>query len=190
MSDQTDFGANQKLLPWNKRNVHFMSERHDWETPQFLFDGLNAEFGFELDVCATAENAKCRRFFTLADDGLAQVWTGVCWMNPPYGRDIEMWMKKAFHSSEMGALVACLVPARTDTRWWHKYSMRGEIRYLRGRLKFGNCENSAPFPSAVVIFRPRIAGHLPWLQAEVQQNIQSVEKTELRHAKDDCRVAP
>jgi phage N-6-adenine-methyltransferase len=134
--------------------VFFKSERDDWETPQFLFEGLNAEFGFELDVCATEETAKCKRFFTSDDDGLSQTWSGVCWMNPPYGRQIERWMKKAFESAGEGVLVVCLVPARTDTRWWHKYAMRGEIRFLRGRLKFVGSDNGAPFPSAVVIFRP------------------------------------
>ena len=140
------------------KNVHFMSEKTDWETPQFLFDGLNAEFGFELDVCATPDNAKCRRYFSPADDALTQEWTGVCWMNPPYGREIAEWMRKAFLTAQSGATVVCLVPARTDTFWWHRYAMRGEIRYLKGRLKFGGARNSAPFPSAVVIFRPPNSG--------------------------------
>lgn len=135
-------------------SVHFKSDRHDWETPQFLFDGLNAEFRFELDVCATAKTAKCRRYFTPEDDGLTQEWAGVCWMNPPYGREIERWMAKAVDSAHGGALVVCLVPARTDTRWWHKYARRGEIRYLRGRLRFGDATNAAPFPSAIVVLRP------------------------------------
>jgi phage N-6-adenine-methyltransferase len=138
--------------------VHFMSERSDWETPQFLFDGLNAEFGFELDVCAAPHNAKCKQYYTATVDGLAQNWTGVCWMNPPYGREIEKWIRKAFESAENGALVVCLVPARTDTRWWHRYVLRGEIRFLKGRLKFGGSKNSAPFPSAIVIFRPPTRG--------------------------------
>jgi phage N-6-adenine-methyltransferase len=132
----------------------FSSATDDWETPQFLFDGIDAEFGFDLDVCASETNAKCKRFFTRFEDGLRQNWDGVCWMNPPYGRDIERWMKKAFDAAIAGALVVCLVPVRTDTRWWHRYAMRGEIRYLRGRLRFGNSKNSAPFPSALVIFRP------------------------------------
>lgn len=136
-------------------NVHFLSHRHDWETPQFLFDGLNAEFRFELDVCAAVENAKCKEFLSVEDDGLSCSWEGkVCWMNPPYGRDISRWMEKAYRESANGALVVCLVPARTDTAWWHKYAARGEVRYLRGRLKFAGAENSAPFPSAIVIFRP------------------------------------
>jgi phage N-6-adenine-methyltransferase len=134
--------------------VHYMSQRQDWETPQYLFDGLNAEFGFDRDVCATPENAKCREFFSPDDDALAQRWDGVCWMNPPYGRGIERWMKKAFRSAQDGATVVCLVPARTDTKWWHQYARRGEVRFLRGRLKFGCAKNSAPFPSAIVIFWP------------------------------------
>jgi len=134
----------------------FKSNKHDWETPQFLFDGLNAEFKFNLDVCAVAENAKCKEFFTPDDDGLSQDWgDAVCWVNPPYGRTIGHWMQKAFHSSRNGATVVCLVPARTDTDWWHRFAMRGEIRFLRGRLKFVGADNSAPFPSAIVIFRPR-----------------------------------
>lgn len=134
--------------------VHFSSASEDWATPQDFFDYLNLQFGFTLDVCASAENAKCNRFFTEADDGLAQDWgDAVCWMNPPYGRTIGRWMKKAHESSLKGATVVCLVPARTDTAWWHDYAIRGEVRFLRGRLKFGNSKANAPFPSAVVVFR-------------------------------------
>lgn len=126
----------------------------DWETPQFLFDGLDAEFGFELDVCATPETAKCKRFFTPADDALSQDWGGAtCWMNPPYGRAIGDWMKKAYEASKAGATVVCLVPSRTDTNWWHRYAYRGEVRFLRGRLKFVGAAHGAPFPSAVIVFR-------------------------------------
>ena len=134
-------------------NVHFSSKTDMWATPQDTFDALAAEFGpFDLDVCATPENAKCPRYYTREDDGLAQPWTGRCWMNPPYGRTIGQWMKKAYEESQRGALVVCLVPARTDTAWWHDYAMKGQIRFLRGRLKFGGAANSAPFPSAVVVF--------------------------------------
>lgn len=135
-------------------SVHFSSATDLWATPQDFFDRLNAEFGFETDVCATDENAKCPKYFTEATDGLAQQWTGVCWMNPPYGRTIGAWMAKAWHSSQAGATVVCLVPARTDTAWWHDYAAKGEVRFIRGRLKFGGHKNSAPFPSAVVVFRP------------------------------------
>lgn len=137
-------------------SVHFSSATDMWATPQDLFDRLNAEHGFTVDVCATRENAKCARFFTLAEDGLSQPWTGVCWMNPPYGRSIGGWMAKALASAQAGATVVCLVPARTDTNWWHNYAVKGEIEFLRGRLKFGGHKNSAPFPSAVVTFRPDI----------------------------------
>lgn len=125
-----------------------------WATPQEFFDRLDAEFHFVLDVCATSENAKCAAYYTKELDGLAQPWFGTCWMNPPYGRTIGQWMHKAWNESQAGATVVCLVPARTDTAWWHDYAMAGEIRFIRGRLKFGGHKNSAPFPCAVVIFRP------------------------------------
>ena len=131
------------------------SATSDWATPQPLFDALDTEFGFETDVCATAANAKCASYITPALDGLAQPWTGVCWMNPPYGRAIGTWIRKAYESSLGGATVVCLVPARTDTAWWHDYCARGEVRFLRGRVKFGGAKWNAPFPSAVVIFRAR-----------------------------------
>lgn len=134
-------------------NVHFSSKTDLWETPQATFDKLHAEFGFEVDVCALPENAKCARYFTPEQDGLLQEWRGACWMNPPYGREIGHWMRKAYESSKRGATVVCLVPARTDTAWWHDYAIKGEVRFIRGRLKFGGHENSAPFPSAIVIFR-------------------------------------
>lgn len=136
-------------------SVHFSSATDMWATPQDTFDVLNDMYGpFDLDVCATADNAKCQRFYSLADDGLTQPWVGRCWMNPPYGREIGRWMRKAYESSREGALVVCLVPARTDTAWWHDYAMRGEVTFLRGRLRFGNARHCAPFPSAVVVFRP------------------------------------
>jgi phage N-6-adenine-methyltransferase len=138
-----------------KRSVHFRSDRHTWETPQTLFDTLNAEFGFTVDVCALPENAKCPRYYTPQQDGLQQDWTGACWCNPPYGTVIEQWVQNAYEASKAGTLVVCLLPARVDTRWWHTYVMPDvEVRYLQGRLKFGGTANSAPFPSAVVIFRP------------------------------------
>lgn len=133
--------------------MHFSSASDKWATPQATFDKLHAEFGFELDVCALPENAKCQNFFTPDQDGLAQDWRGVCWMNPPYGRGISRWVRKAYESAKAGAIVVALVPARTDTAWWHDYVAKGEVRFLRGRLKFGGAKFSAPFPSAVVIFR-------------------------------------
>ena len=135
------------------KSVHFSPATDLWATPQAFFDELNKEFGFELDVCALPENAKCEKYYTPEIDGLKQQWRGICWMNPPYGREIGAWMKKAYESSLEGATVVCLVPARTDTRWFHDFAMRGEIRFIKGRLKFGDSKNSAPFPSAVVVFR-------------------------------------
>ena len=136
-------------------SVHFNSEDHTWETPAGLFKRLDDEFHFDLDVCALPATAKCERFFSPEDDGLSQAWSGVCWMNPPYGRVIGDWMRKALRESLRGCTVVCLVPARTDTEWWHEYAIQGEIRFIRGRLKFGNAASGAPFPSAVVIFRDR-----------------------------------
>ena len=125
----------------------------EWETPQDFFDKLNAKWRFTLDVCATAENAKCDKFFTRDDDGLLQTWKGRCWMNPPYGREIGKWMKKAYESTKTEAeCVVCLVPARTDTAWFHDYAMKGRIEFIRGRLRFGGGNNPAPFPSCVVTF--------------------------------------
>lgn len=135
--------------------VHFSSQTVEWPTPQGLFDEFHQEFGFTLDPCCTHENAKCEKHFTMEENGLEQDWDGdVVFMNPPYGREIVHWMRKAYESSLNGATVVCLVPARTDTKWFHKYAMKGEIRILKGRIKFDGHTNSAPFPSAMVIFRP------------------------------------
>jgi phage N-6-adenine-methyltransferase len=123
-----------------------------------LFERLNAEFGFQLDVCATADNTKCARFFDKTTDGLTQDWHGVCWCNPPYGKHIGLWIEKAAASAAQGATVVCLVPARPDTRAWHQHILgnaNAEVRYIRGRLKFGHSKNTAPFPSAVVVFRAK-----------------------------------
>ncbi len=137
-------------------NAMFSSKSDEWATPQELFDSLDLEFGpFNLDVCATKDNAKCMMYYTREMDGLRYPWSGICWMNPPYGREILKWVKKAYDEAHAGSVVVCLLPARTDTKWWHEYCMKGEIRFLQGRLKFGGHKNSAPFPSAVVIFRKR-----------------------------------
>ena len=124
-----------------------------WETPQDLFDCLNAKYHFTIDVCAVKENAKCDIYYTPEIDGLSQHWVGRCWMNPPYGRGIRKWIKKAYDSCvENNALVVCLLPARTDTTWWHDYCLKGEIEFIRGRLRFGGAKDNAPFPSVIVIF--------------------------------------
>ena len=134
-------------------SVHFSSKTDLWYTPQDFFKKYDDVYKFETDVCATDDNAKCAKYYTEEMDGLSQEWRGVCWMNPPYGRTISKWMKKAYESSLTGATVVCLVPARTDTNWWHDYAMKGDIEFIRGRLKFGGSKNSAPFPSAVVVFK-------------------------------------
>ena len=150
------------------------SDSDDWWTPQWVFDMLDQEFGFEIDVCASAENAKCERFFSREDNALDQEWAGVCWMNPPYGRSgdqgIYQWMQKARQSAQAGATVVCFVPARTDTLWWWDHALEGEIRFIKGRLKFSNAANSAPFPQAAVIFRPGLIdqGQVIWWK-ECQQ---------------------
>jgi phage N-6-adenine-methyltransferase len=140
-------------------SLHFSSHTDLWATPQDLFERLDACWHFTLDVCAIAENAKCKRYFSPDDDGLAQEWLGTCWMNPPYGREIGKWVKKAYESGLFGATVVCLLPARTDTAWWHDYAVKGEVEFLRSRLKFGSHQNSAPFPSAIVSF---VGGLVTW----------------------------
>jgi len=135
--------------------VHYSSKSNEWATPQNLFDELNDEFKFTLDPCATDENAKCSKYFTIEDDGLSKDWSkDVVFMNPPYGREIKKWIKKAYEESLNGATVVCLIPARTDTTYWHDFifNKANDIRFLRGRLKFGNSKNSAPFPSAIVVY--------------------------------------
>ncbi|WP_349290994.1 DNA N-6-adenine-methyltransferase [Brevibacillus sp. NL20B1] len=136
-------------------DVMFSSATDLWPTPQDFFDELNREFHFTLDPCATHDNAKCSTYFTKEDDGLVQEWAPhTVFMNPPYGREIKRWMQKAYEESLKGATVVCLVPARTDTAWFHDYVYgKAEIRFVRGRLKFGNAQNSAPFPSMIVIYR-------------------------------------
>ena len=132
----------------------------DWTTPPEVFAALDAEFHFTLDPCCSHENALVERHFTADEDGLRQDWAGdVVYMNPPYGREVGKWMRKAHEESERGATVVCLVPSRTDTAWWHDHAMQADdIRFIRGRLKFGGKRmNSAPFPSAVVVFGPKVA---------------------------------
>ena len=141
------------------KNVHFMSKTDEWETPAWMFEQLNNEFLFNLDPCATAENHKCDKYYTKEDDGLSQDWGGyTVFVNPPYGRKIKDWVKKAYYESKKdNTTVVMLVPARTDTKWFHEYIYhRSEVRFVRGRLKFGSAKNSAPFPSMVVIFRSPI----------------------------------
>jgi phage N-6-adenine-methyltransferase len=133
----------------------FSSRKHDWETPQGLYDKLNDEFHFVCDVAASRSNTKHPTYFDKKIDGLKQSWFGVCWCNPPYGRNIGEWIKKAHNEAARGVLTVMLLPVRTDTKYFHDYIYgQHEIRFLRGRLKFVGAENHAPFPSMIVVFRP------------------------------------
>ena len=124
--------------------VHFSSLRLDWQTPKAVYQVLDAEFGFDFDPCPVKPKF----------DGLAIEWGQANFVNPPYGREIGHWLKKGFEEWEKGKTVVFLIPSRTDTKWWHDYCMKAtEIRFIKGRLKFGNSKNSAPFPSAIVIFK-------------------------------------
>ena len=132
----------------------FTSNTDQWETPQELFNQLDQEFNFNLDVCALPENAKCENYYSPEIDGLSQQWLGSCWMNPPYGRQIGKWVKKAYDEHLIhGSRIVCLLPARTDTKWFHDYILgKAEIRFIKGRLKFGSSKGSAPFPSMIVVY--------------------------------------
>ena len=134
----------------------YSSRTDEWPTPQQFFSALDKEFHFTLDPCATRHNAKCRRYFTRAEDGLAQDWgTHRVFCNPPYGRAMRDWARKCFEFARRGALVVLLAHARTDTRWFHDWVYgKAEVRFVRGRLKFGDGAQSAPFPSLVAVFRP------------------------------------
>ncbi len=139
-----------------KMAVHYSSKSSEWATPQDFYERLNRAYDFNLDPCATADTAKCKNYFTEEDDGLSKNWAGHrVFMNPPYGREIGKWIKKAYEEgNNPHTTVVCLIPSRTDTKYWHDYCMKAdEIYFIKGRLKFGNSSNAAPFPSAVVVFR-------------------------------------
>jgi site-specific DNA-methyltransferase (adenine-specific) len=151
----------------------------EWPTPPELYARLNQQYGpFDLDPCATPENAKCPRYFTRQDDGLAQRWTGRVFCNPPYGRRMTaLWLRKAWESVEAGdaEVVVCLVPARTDTRAWHEYAVHGKIEFVKGRVKFVGTKNGAPFPSAVVVFRNAKTPPLPLRNAADEAPVGAVQ---------------
>lgn len=130
----------------------YSSASDEYGTPKALFEELDAKWHFDVDVCATPENAKCKKFFTKEDDGLTQDWSkyNTCWMNPPYGRQIYSWVEKAYNC---GTTVVCLLPARTDTKWFHEFCLKGDITFIKGRLKFNDGKTPAPFPSMIVVFR-------------------------------------
>lgn len=133
------------------------SKTAEWSTPQDLYDRLDALYHFELDTAATQENAKCERYYTADDNGLLQPWDGVVWCNPPYGREIPRWVRKGYEEAQKpGTTVVMLLPARTDTAWFHDYCKKGDVTFLRGRLKFGGSKSNAPFPSMIVKFGGQI----------------------------------
>lgn len=137
-------------------DVMFSSKSEEWATPWDLFNRLNSEFHFDLDPCATSENHKCQMYFTKNDDGLSKEWGGRrVFINPPYGRQIGKWVQKAYIEAKNANTLCCLLlPARTDTKWFHDYIYRkAEVRFLCGRVKFGEAKNCAPFPSMIVIYR-------------------------------------
>ena len=137
------------------KKLMFSSENETWSTPQDFFNSLNNEFNFTLDPCCSVETAKCSKFYTEKEDGLIQDWQGeTVFCNPPYGKKIKDWVKKCyFESKKPLTTVVMLIPARTDTSYFHDFIYnKSEIRFIRGRLKFGDSKNGAPFPSMVVIF--------------------------------------
>lgn len=142
------------------KELMFSSKKEDWETPQLLFDELNDNYNFNWDLASSDANAKCVNHFTVGDDSLSQDWSvleGNLWLNPPYGRDLKHWVKKAYESSlHRSGLLVMLIPSRTDTSYWHDYIFdKAQIKFIRGRLKFENggvASQPAPFPSALIIF--------------------------------------
>ena len=148
-------------------NALLSSNSNEWETPQKLFDRLNSEFHFTLDAASTDENAKCPKHYTKKDEALLQDWPGVVWCNPPYGKAISKFVQKGYEEAQKGATVVMLIPARTDTKYWHRYVMKAkQIRFIEGRLRFNQNgkTGSAPFPSAILIFAQ--GNHTPSIVSE------------------------
>lgn len=141
----------------SKLDVHFSSSNTEWGTPQELYNQLNQEFGFNLDAAATKDNTKCAQYFDKTSNGLDQDWTsyGTVWVNPPYSRkDTKLWVKKGYEEAQKGCTVVMLLPSRTSNGWFHDYILKGEVRFIRGRITFEGAKDCAPFPSLIVVFRP------------------------------------
>lgn len=136
----------------------YSSDKMDWGTPIFLFKKLNNYFNFTLDPCCSNENKKCEKYYTIEQDGLNQNWSNeIVFMNPPYGREMKNWIKKAYLESLKGATVVCLVPSRTDTKWFHDYVYgKSDIVFLNKRLQFEGSDNKAPFPSMLIIYNSNV----------------------------------
>lgn len=174
-------------------NSLFSSRSNEWGTPQAFFNRLDAEFGFTLDPCATDENAKCKKYYTIEDDGLSKDWGGeTVFCNPPYGSAIAEWVRKSFEESKKSETeVVMLIPARTDTRYWHDYIFPNayEIRFIKGRLSFEAEEGSgttAPFPSAVIVFdsmKCTMAGQ----RISVMERADTVEREIINPSKEAAR---
>lgn len=131
----------------------FYSKKQDYETPNCIFQKLNDEFHFNLDVCANEENKKCSAFFSEEENGLDKTWNGMCWMNPPYV-SMKQWIEKAYNETRKeNCTVVMIIPARTNTNWWHEYCMKGEVRFVKGRPKFRGCKHGLPQPLAIVIMK-------------------------------------
>ena len=150
---------NNHMNAWIQMTINsglFSSNTDNWATPIDFFNKIDSEFNFTLDVCADSSNAKCKHYFDKTTNGLLMKWYGNCWMNPPYGRIIYDWIKYADQqvNEKNCNLVVALLPARTDTKWFHEIIYnKYEIRFIKGRLKFGNSKSPAPFPSMLVIFK-------------------------------------
>src|SRR5699024_65868 len=135
--------------------VHISSKTNEWNTPDDLYNIIDKEFNFTLDPCTNGLNNKCEKFYTEKENGLIQDWSkDIVFMNPPYGRQISQWVEKAYNESLKGSKVVCLIPSRTDTNYWHDFifNKASEVRFIKGRLKFGDSKNSAPFPSAIIVY--------------------------------------
>jgi len=141
------------------RNLMFSSNSNEWATPQDFFDKLDEKHNFTLDPCANKTNAKCKKYYTQKDDGLTKDWEGeTVFVNPPYGRELKHWVKKAYlESRKNNTTVVLLCPSRTDTQYFHDYMMKAsELHFIKGRIKFENnnkANNSAPFPSVIAVFK-------------------------------------
>lgn len=163
-------------------DLMFSSKTDEWATPHELFNYLDSIYHFTLDVCADEENHKCAKYFTREDDGLKQNWDGVFWMNPPYGREIGKWVEKAYNEAykpNKNNIGVLLLPARTDTKWFHKYCVKGTVIFIKGRLKFGDGKNSAPFPSMIVVFDGHMDPFTPGVfnRGDYTQNLWNVFRT-------------
>lgn len=139
-----------------KKSVHFLNENENWATPKDLFQQLSEDYGpFDLDVCATKESAKCASFYSKEEDAFTKNWHrdgSRAYMNPPYGRQVAGWLQKAYIESKCGLKIVCLLPARTDTAWFHDIASKGIVRFIRGRVRFEGATAGAPFPSLLVLF--------------------------------------